>query len=91
MYNFADLRLLHSIETLSNPSGLLALSAEASNTVLACPGLHQGEVSALLAILSLSASGLVPERDKPGLVLLLLGQQVGGEESLPGASSTGLA
>ena len=44
MYNFADLRLLHSIETLSNPSGLLALSAEASNTVLACPGLHQGEV-----------------------------------------------
>ena len=44
MYNFADLRMLHSIETLSNPSGLLALSAEASNTVLACPGLHQGEV-----------------------------------------------
>ena len=44
VYNFADLRMLHSIETLSNPSGLLALSAEASNTVLACPGLHQGEV-----------------------------------------------
>ena len=44
VYNFADLRLLNSIETLSNQAGLLALSAEASNTVLACPGLHQGEV-----------------------------------------------
>lgn len=44
LYNFADLRLLNSIETLSNQGGLLALSAEASNTVLACPGLNQGEV-----------------------------------------------
>ncbi|KAK9810333.1 hypothetical protein WJX72_008875 [[Myrmecia] bisecta] len=44
VYNFADLRLLHSIETLSNPSGLIALSAAADQTVLACPGLHSGQV-----------------------------------------------
>ena len=44
IYNFADLRLLHSIETQSNPAGLLALSAAAEQTVLACPGLHNGQV-----------------------------------------------
>jgi WD40 repeat protein len=44
VYNFADLRLLHSIETLSNPSGLVALSAANDQTVLACPGLHCGQV-----------------------------------------------
>ena len=44
VYNFADLRLLHSIETLSNPTGILALSAAAEQTILACPGLHVGQV-----------------------------------------------
>ncbi len=44
VYNFADLRLLHSIETLSNPGGILALSAAAEQTILACPGLHVGQV-----------------------------------------------
>ncbi|CAG9463332.1 unnamed protein product [Pedinophyceae sp. YPF-701] len=43
VYNFADLRLLHQIETIDNAEGLLALSAGAS-TVLACPGLHKGQV-----------------------------------------------
>merc|ERR1712130_622433 len=32
------------IETLSNPTGLLVLSAAAENTVLACPGLKPGQV-----------------------------------------------
>lgn len=45
VYNFADLRLLHSIETLSNPTGIIALSAAAEQTTLACPGLHAGQVS----------------------------------------------
>ncbi len=45
VYNFADLRLLHAIETLSNPAGLLALSPSADSAVLACPGLHAGQVS----------------------------------------------
>lgn len=44
VYNFVDLRLLHSIETLSNPQGLIAMSAAAEQTVLACPGLHSGQV-----------------------------------------------
>lgn len=44
VYNFADLKLLHSIETMSNPAGLVALSPSAERTVLACPGLHLGQV-----------------------------------------------
>lgn len=44
-YNFADLKLLHQIETLGNSRGLLALSSTADSTVLACPGLHTGQVS----------------------------------------------
>lgn len=47
VYDFADLKLLHNIETLSNPAGLLSLSAAAENTVLACPGLNIGQVSAI--------------------------------------------
>lgn len=45
VYNFSDLKLLHNIETLSNPWGLLVLSAAAENTVLACPGLKPGQAS----------------------------------------------
>mmetsp|Transcript_37010 Transcript_37010/g.104485 ORF Transcript_37010/g.104485 Transcript_37010/m.104485 type:complete len:367 (+) Transcript_37010:139-1239(+) len=44
VYNFADLKLLHQIETLSNVKGLVALSASADTTVMACPGLHKGQV-----------------------------------------------
>ncbi|KAK9806645.1 hypothetical protein WJX73_003819 [Symbiochloris irregularis] len=44
VYNFADLKLLHSIETLSNPTGLLALSPVSDQTVLACPGINVGQV-----------------------------------------------
>eukprot|EP00951_Prasinocladus_malaysianus_P021803 scaffold181156_cov48-Prasinocladus_malaysianus.AAC.1 len=43
VYNFADLKLLHQIETLSNVKGLIALSSSAETTVLACPGLHKGQ------------------------------------------------
>lgn len=45
VYDFADLKLLHNIETLANSNGLLALSAAAENTVLACPGLNVGQAS----------------------------------------------
>jgi len=44
VYNFADLKLLHQIETCSNTKGLVALSAAADSTVMACPGLHKGQV-----------------------------------------------
>lgn len=44
VYNFADLKLLHQIETMANLQGLCALSPNSAQTVLACPGLHKGEV-----------------------------------------------
>ncbi|MEW5309661.1 MAG: hypothetical protein WDW38_001531 [Sanguina aurantia] len=44
VYNFADLKLLHQIETLANVKGLVAVSSSADSTVLACPGLHTGQV-----------------------------------------------
>ncbi len=47
MYNFADLRLEHSTETLANPAGLVALSPSPEHNVLACPGLHCGQVGVL--------------------------------------------
>lgn len=63
VYNFADLRLLHAIETLSNPGGLLALSPSADSAVLACPGLHPGQARCGLSMLpARQASG---GRDEP--------------------------
>ncbi|OQR97069.1 hypothetical protein ACHHYP_12726 [Achlya hypogyna] len=44
VYNFADLKLLDHIETITNPKGLVALCPSATNTVLACPGVSRGTV-----------------------------------------------
>ncbi|KAI4349637.1 hypothetical protein L6164_010201 [Bauhinia variegata] len=44
LYNFADLKLLHQIETVANPKGLCAISHLADSLVLACPGLHKGQI-----------------------------------------------
>ncbi|XP_058075268.1 autophagy-related protein 18c-like [Magnolia sinica] len=44
VYNFTDLKLLHQIETLANPKGLCCLSHHSNTSVLACPGLHRGQV-----------------------------------------------
>ncbi|KAF9595832.1 hypothetical protein IFM89_005318 [Coptis chinensis] len=44
VYNFMDLRLLHQIETLSNPRGLCCLSHHSNTFVLASPGLHRGQI-----------------------------------------------
>lgn len=44
VYNFQDLKLLHQIETLSNPRGLCCLSHHANTSVLACPGLYRGQI-----------------------------------------------
>lgn len=45
IYNFADLRLIYQWETIHNGSGLLAVSSQVDNTVVACPGVHVGQVS----------------------------------------------
>lgn len=44
VYSLTTLKLLHQIETLANPKGLCCLSHHSSTSVLACPGLHQGQV-----------------------------------------------
>ncbi|XP_059666874.1 autophagy-related protein 18c [Cornus florida] len=44
VYDFTDLKLLHQIETTANPRGLCCLSHHVNTSVLACPGLHRGQV-----------------------------------------------
>ncbi|KAK9084022.1 hypothetical protein Scep_030493 [Stephania cephalantha] len=44
VYNFMDLKLLHQIETSANARGLCCLSHHSNTSVLACPGLHKGQV-----------------------------------------------
>ncbi|XP_047323175.1 autophagy-related protein 18a-like [Impatiens glandulifera] len=44
VYNFADLKLLHQIETIINPKGLCEVSHMAGSMVLVCPGLQKGQV-----------------------------------------------
>eukprot|EP00262_Sarcandra_glabra_P016738 TRINITY_DN555_c0_g1_i1.p1 TRINITY_DN555_c0_g1~~TRINITY_DN555_c0_g1_i1.p1 ORF type:complete len:449 (-),score=41.62 TRINITY_DN555_c0_g1_i1:160-1506(-) len=44
VYNFADLKLLHQIETIPNPKGLCAVSHMSGMFVLVCPGLQKGQV-----------------------------------------------
>ncbi|KAJ4955521.1 hypothetical protein NE237_012304 [Protea cynaroides] len=44
VYNFADLKLLHQIETISNPKGLCAVSQESGSLILVCPGVLKGQI-----------------------------------------------
>ncbi|GLJ44910.1 hypothetical protein SUGI_0945510 [Cryptomeria japonica] len=44
VYKLQGLKLLYQIETLANPKGLCVLSQASNTSVLACPGLHRGEV-----------------------------------------------
>ncbi|CAI9102172.1 OLC1v1000397C4 [Oldenlandia corymbosa var. corymbosa] len=44
VYNFADLKLLHQIDTVLNPNGLCEVSHVSGPMVLACPGLQKGQV-----------------------------------------------
>ncbi|KAL5711565.1 Autophagy-related protein 18d [Ranunculus cassubicifolius] len=44
VYNFMDLKLLNQLETLANPKGLCCLSHHSNTFVLACPGLHRGQI-----------------------------------------------
>lgn len=44
VYNFADLKLLHQIETFSNPKGLCEVSCLSNSVVLVCPGLQKGQI-----------------------------------------------
>ncbi|KAL6142604.1 hypothetical protein ACLB2K_060881 [Fragaria x ananassa] len=44
VYNFADLKLLHQIETIANPKGLCEVSHLGTQAVLVCPGLQKGQI-----------------------------------------------
>ncbi|KAJ7977951.1 Autophagy-related protein like, partial [Quillaja saponaria] len=44
VYNFADLKVLHQIETIANPKGLCEVSHDSGPMVLVCPGLQKGQV-----------------------------------------------
>ncbi|KAK9919869.1 hypothetical protein M0R45_028443 [Rubus argutus] len=44
VYNFADLKLLHQIETIANPKGLCEVSHMGPQAVLLCPGLQKGQI-----------------------------------------------
>lgn len=44
VFSFDELKLQHQVETISNPHGIVALSTSPDHPVLACPGLHTGQV-----------------------------------------------
>ncbi len=44
VYRFVDLKLLDQIPTIRNDSGILALSIDSSNAVVACPGVSRGHL-----------------------------------------------
>lgn len=44
VYSLPDLTLFHQIVTIANPDGLCVVSQLAGSLVLACPGLHKGQV-----------------------------------------------
>ncbi|KAJ1377636.1 WD40/YVTN repeat-like-containing domain superfamily [Sesbania bispinosa] len=52
VYNFADLKVLHQIETIANPKGLCEVSHVSGTMVLVCPGLQKGQDGRLLATAS---------------------------------------
>jgi WD40 repeat protein len=61
VYNFADLNLLHTLESVSNPKGLCALCADSRLCVLACPGLQKGHVR--VDLFDISRNTLVAAHD----------------------------
>jgi WD repeat-containing protein 45 len=44
VYNFADLKLVHQIDTAPNPKGLCAVSQQPGSIVLVCPGAQKGQI-----------------------------------------------
>ena len=61
VYNFADLNLLHTIETASNPRGLCSLCPDSRACVLACPGLQKGHVK--VELFDITRTTIVPAHE----------------------------
>ena len=63
VYNFADLNLLHTLETVSNPKGLCALCADSRLCVLGCPGLQKGHLR--VELFDITRSTLIAAHESP--------------------------
>ncbi|CAM9898491.1 unnamed protein product, partial [Ectocarpus sp. 6 AP-2014] len=76
VYRFSDLHLLDRINTIRNDQGLVALCADASNMVLACPGVSRGHVN--VELYDLRRSTLIPahESELAQLALSMDGKMV---------------
>ncbi|CAM9633934.1 unnamed protein product, partial [Sphacelaria rigidula] len=76
VYRFSDLHLLDRINTIRNDAGLVALCADASNMVLACPGVSRGHVN--VELYDLRRSTLIPahESELAQLALSMDGKMV---------------
>eukprot|EP00619_Florenciella_sp_RCC1007_P009239 CAMPEP_0205908176 /NCGR_PEP_ID=MMETSP1325-20131115/3034_1 /ASSEMBLY_ACC=CAM_ASM_000708 /TAXON_ID=236786 /ORGANISM="Florenciella sp., Strain RCC1007" /LENGTH=433 /DNA_ID=CAMNT_0053274345 /DNA_START=49 /DNA_END=1350 /DNA_ORIENTATION=- len=61
VYRFSDLKLLDQISTLKNPKGLIALCPDASNVVLACPGVTKGNVR--VELYDMRKSSIIPAHE----------------------------
>jgi WD repeat-containing protein 45 len=44
VYNFADLKLVHQLDTAPNPKGLCAVSQQPGSIVLVCPAAQKGQI-----------------------------------------------
>lgn len=71
VYNFADLQLLHQMETHSNPKGLCALSPS-THTVLAVPGSKPGSVA--IEIFDMKHSHVIQAHTTPLTQIVLNGE-----------------
>lgn len=61
VYRFSDLKLLDQIPTIENPKGLVALCPDSSNTVLACPNVHQGHIR--VELYDIRKSNVIPAHE----------------------------
>lgn len=63
VYNFADLKLVDHIETMTNSQGLCALCPAPQSTVLVCPGLQKGHIR--IELYDLKKTTLIPAHEAP--------------------------
>jgi len=63
VYNFADLKLVDHIETMTNSRGLCALCPAPQSTVLVCPGLEKGRIR--IELYDLKKTTLISAHEAP--------------------------
>jgi len=76
VYNFADLKLMHTIPTTQNKKGLVAVCPDSSNLVLACPSNSRGCVRVELYTLRKSIAITAHESELAQIALNMDGTRV---------------